>query len=323
MRYFSTLPFVALASALVIPSEEVFSELKVEDHHDQKSWVDAARSKAEDIFSDVEGSFENVKDKAEHSWESFSDASRNALDDAFAYASSAKEEAEDKFEQAASWYDTAANDVYDALEHGGHGHHGDHGHHGKHPHHGKPNLTVYQMIAESKYTTRLAKLINEYDDLVSALNSTKANYTVFAPTDRAFEKIPDHAPKPSKEQLKKILEYHVVPQFYPAGRVLASHTAPTLLKSKSLASQEEAQRIAFKITLRGLTVNFYSRIVAINIFGTNGVIHGVDSLIIPPPSVIEGIDLFPSSFSTLELGLGKTGLLEKLNTTDHAGGTFL
>lgn len=34
------------------------------------------------------------------------------------------------------------------------------------------------------------------------------------------------------------------------------------------------------------------------------------------------MDLFPGEYSTLELGLGKTGLLDALNTTDHAGGTF-
>lgn len=104
--------------------------------------------------------------------------------------------------------------------------------------------------------------------------------------------------------------------------MLASHTAPTLLKSEHLAAKPEPQRIAFKIGFNGLTVNFYSRIVAINIFGTNGVIHGVDSIIIPPPRAIKIIDLFPSEFSTLELGLGKTGLLEKLNTTEHPGGTL-
>lgn len=43
---------------------------------------------------------------------------------------------------------------------------------------------------------------------------------------------------------------------------------------------------------------------------------------LPPPNVIKIIDLLPSEFSTLELGLGKTGLLETLNSTDHAGGTF-
>ena len=319
MKYLSALPFAALASAFVIPSEQVLSEVEIEDHHEH-AWYDSALSKAEGIFSSVEESVEEAREKAEHSWTSFSESSRNALDDALAYASEAAEGAEDKLsekkEQLESWYDTASDDVYNALEHGG----GHHGGHGKHPH--KPNMTVYQLIAESKYTTRLAKLINEYPDLVEALNGTKANYTVFAPTDKAFAKIPDHAPKPSKEQLKKILEYHVSPDFYPAGRVLASHTAPTLLQSEHLASEPEAQRIAFKITLRGLTVNFYARVVAINIFGTNGVIHGVDSIIIPPPKVVKIVDLFPGEFSTLELGLTKTGLLEEVNSTDHAGGTL-
>ena len=78
-------------------------------------------------------------------------------------------------------------DDHDGPPHHGPPHHGppEHGRPGKGPHHPphhhKPNMTVYQLIAGSKYTTKLAKLISEYDDLVEALNSTKANYTVFAP----------------------------------------------------------------------------------------------------------------------------------------------
>lgn len=45
-------------------------------------------------------------------------------------------------------------------------------------------------------------------------------------------------------------------------------------------------------------------------------------MILPPPNAIKIVDLFPTEFSTLELGLGKTGLLETLNTTDHNGGTL-
>ena len=205
-------------------------------------------------------------------------------------------------------------------------------------HHGKPNLTVYQLIAESKYTTKLAKLINEYPDLVKALNGTAANYTVFAPIDHAFEKIPEDAPKPSKEDLKKVLEYHVSDEFYPAGRVLVTHTIPTLLEGDDIGF--ERQRLSTNIGLRGLTVNFYSRIIAINIvsvplqlafsaaankgqFGTNGVIHGVDSILIPPPKTVDIISLLPGEFSTLELGLAKTGLIPALNdTSKHIGGTF-
>ena len=66
-------------------------------------------------------------------------------------------------------------------------------------------------------------------------------------TNKAFEKIPEHAPKPSKEVLKKILTYHVVPEFYPAGRVLASHTAPTRKFTKSLVSGQAANLVASSI----------------------------------------------------------------------------
>lgn len=86
---------------------------------------------------------------------------------------------------------------------------------------------------------------------------------VFAPTDNAFEKIPDKAPKPSKEELKKILLYHVSEDFYPAGKVLVTHTIPTLLSVETLGIGP--QRLATEIGLKGLTVNFYSRIVAIDI----------------------------------------------------------
>lgn len=113
-----------------------------------------------------------------------------------------------------------------------------------------------------------------------------------------------------------------MPEFYPAGRVFFADTAPTLLKSDSLGSEPQPQRLAFRLRLKGITVNFYSRIIAPNIFGTNGVIHGVDTPLFPPIGAIREIDLFPSAFSTLELGLAKTGLLDELNTTDHAGGTL-
>jgi uncharacterized surface protein with fasciclin (FAS1) repeats len=104
--------------------------------------------------------------------------------------------------------------------------------------------------------------------------------------------------------------------------VLHSYTIPTLYTpSKNLG---HAQRLTVRVTLRGPTINFYSKLVAVNIFGTNGVVHGVDSILVPPPSVASIIDLLPGSFSTLELGLTKTGLFEKLNSTKypHEGGTL-
>lgn len=182
-------------------------------------------------------------------------------------------------------------------------------------------MTVYELIAKSKYTTKLAKLINDYPDLVEALNGTEYNYTVFAPTDKAFDKIPKHAPTPSKEFLKDLLKYHASTEFYPAGKVLVTRTIPTALKGKAIGGFP--QRLSTQVGLRGLTVNFYSRIVAINIFGTNGVIHGVDSILLPPPKIVDILSALPGEFSTLDLALAKTGLFEAFNDTSrHVGGTF-
>merc|ERR1712098_980495 len=119
-----------------------------------------------------------------------------------------------------------------------------------------------------------------------------------------FEKLPKGHKKPSKELIKKVLAYHVSPDFYPAGRVLVTHTIPTALGEDSLGGNPQRLR------------------VGINIFGTNGVIHGVDSLILPPPPAYKIIELVPSEFSTLELALVKTGLDKALADAPHAGGTL-
>ena len=231
-------PFGVVATAFVIPDDRVMSQVAIEPKQPAQSLLDNLPSK-DVLIREFENSFSHVFE-----------SSKNAFDEAVEFASSTAEKVSQCLEESS--YDT---DAWLATElETSNGHKG---------HNKKPNLTVYQLISESKYTTKLAGLINEYDDLVQLLNGTAANYTIFAPIDKAFEKIPDKAPKPSKELLKKVLTYHVSSDFYPAGRVLVSHTVPTLLTGELLGGNP--QRLSTNIGLRGLTVNFYSRIIAINI----------------------------------------------------------
>ena len=51
-------------------------------------------------------------------------------------------------------------------------------------------------------------------------------------------------------------------------------------------------------------------------------IHGVDSIILPPFETLKILQLLPSEFSTLELGLRKTGLWDDFDATAAAGGTL-
>jgi uncharacterized surface protein with fasciclin (FAS1) repeats len=262
MKLITTLlPLAAICSAFVIPDEQMTNQIIVESQK-ETSFLDKLQGNVEELWAGVE--------------ESFKDAvafSENALDNAINAASDAAEAAKSNFECHASmskfdmqgWLNSKVGtpediDIFEKPKHP----HRKPPHHGHHGHHHKSNKTVYQLIAGSKYTTKLAELINEYPDLVEALNGTAANYTVFAPTDKAFEKIPKGHKKPSKELIKKVLTYHVSPDFYPAGRVVVSHTIPTALGEERLGGEPQRLRVGFSV-VKGLNINFYSKVVAVNI----------------------------------------------------------
>lgn len=127
--------------------------------------------------------------------------------------------------------------------------------------------TIYELISKSEHTTEFAKLVNEYEDIVNILKSTEANHTLFVPTNRAFEHLPKHK-KPSKEVIEAILKYHVGIGDYDAKRVLRTHTLPTLLNEKFLG--DKPQRLRTSVGLGGVRINFYAKVVAVNIVSKQG-----------------------------------------------------
>jgi uncharacterized surface protein with fasciclin (FAS1) repeats len=104
----------------------------------------------------------------------------------------------------------------------------------------------------------------------------KDNYTLFAPTDAAFAKLPQDAVrdllKPeNKEVLLKLLTYHVV-----KGQVLS-----TDLKSGEVKSVEGGAINVKVDPATGVTVN-EAKVTKADIRGSNGVIHAIDQVILPP-----------------------------------------
>jgi len=97
-------------------------------------------------------------------------------------------------------------------------------------------------------------------------------FTVFAPTDEAFAKIPAadlQALLADKEKLTKVLTYHVV-----AGKVMAADV--TKLKT---AKTVEGQDITID-TSSGVKVND-ANVIKTDIAASNGVIHVIDTVILP------------------------------------------
>lgn len=101
-------------------------------------------------------------------------------------------------------------------------------------------------------------------------------FTAFAPTDAAFAKLPsgtvENLLKPeNRDTLKAILTYHVVPGKVTAAEVVRMDTAPTVNgKSLDVSTQGNA------VTVNG------ARVTATDIQASNGVIHVIDTVIIPP-----------------------------------------
>jgi len=350
MKLLQFLPLAALAAAFVVPDERVFNNIAVDTRDKNKANDPIACSLPFNSQGFLGTPFEEA-----------TESDVNTLDDALAYIDDQIGLLPDDLDDAAypvqSWLEPGFETGFEAFNWPPHLPHPPW--HGKKPHHGRPcrgkrppkhpkrppkhpkrpphhrpgkhppfhpphhryesNKTILQMISESNYTTKLAKLVSEYDDLVSLLNSTKDNYTLFAPIDAAFNKLPD-IHKPSKELIKKVLQYHITPEAYPAGRLLFSKTVPTLHHEACLGG--EPQRIAARISLKGMTLNFYARPVAVNIHAKNGIIHGLGELLIPPPPTPKILSLLPSEFSTLVLGLEKTGLFKTLEDMPRAGGTL-
>jgi len=136
----------------------------------------------------------------------------------------------------------------------------------------------------NKNLVALAEADGSFTTLTKALKAAgltgilegKDSYTIFAPTDAAFAKLPQDAVrdllKPeNKEVLVKLLTYHVV-----KGQVLSAD-----LKSGEVKSVEGGAINVKVDPTTGVTVN-EAKVTKADIRGSNGVIHAIDQVILPP-----------------------------------------
>ena len=132
---------------------------------------------------------------------------------------------------------------------------------------------VDTAVAAGSFTT-LAKALTAAD-LVDTLKGT-GPFTVFAPTDEAFAKLPagtlDNLLKPeNKAMLRRVLTYHVVP-----GKVMAADVV-------KVSSAKTVSGDPLAIAVNGSTVTVgKAQVVKTDIAASNGVIHVIDTVLLPP-----------------------------------------
>jgi uncharacterized surface protein with fasciclin (FAS1) repeats len=135
------------------------------------------------------------------------------------------------------------------------------------------SANIVQTAAAAGSFKTLAKAL-EAADLVGTL-SGPGPFTVFAPTDEAFAKLPPGtlenllAPE-NKQKLRRVLTYHVVP-----GKVMAADAAR--LKSATAISGDSITVSAGD----GVVRVDEARVIKTDVAAANGVIHVIDAVILP------------------------------------------
>ena len=167
--------------------------------------------------------------------------------------------------------------------------------------------------SDDRTIVQIAASAGNFNTLVAAVKaaglaetlSGKGPFTVFAPTDEAFAKLGkdtiEGLLKPeNKAKLVSILTYHVAGANLPAAKVVAMPTITTL-QGQSVEIVVEGG----KVTVDGANV------LKTDIVGSNGVIHVIDSVILPKPNLVE-VAAKAGKFTTLLAAAKAAGLADTL-----------
>ena len=186
---------------------------------------------------------------------------------------------------------------------------------------GKIAETVEASHGPAKTVVTLAVEAGQFQTLVAAVKaaglvetlSGKGPFTVFAPTDEAFAKlgkatIADLLKPENKSKLTAILTYHVVGANLPAGKVLDANRVTTLQGQSLAVEVMRSDDPSHKVT--GVKVGG-ANVTKTDIMGSNGVIHVIDTVLIPAGNIVE-VASKAGSFKTLLAAAKAAGLADTL-----------
>jgi uncharacterized surface protein with fasciclin (FAS1) repeats len=146
-----------------------------------------------------------------------------------------------------------------------------------------PTETTEAMEEMTTDTIVDVAIANDFNTLVAAVQaaglvetlSGEGPFTVFAPTDEAFAALPEGTLEgllEDPEALAEILTYHVV-----SGKVLAADVV-----GLTSATSVQGGDIAIEVVDGGVVLNGSSNVIATDVEASNGVVHVIDAVILPP-----------------------------------------
>jgi len=158
-----------------------------------------------------------------------------------------------------------------------------------------PPKNIIEVATAAGMFATLAKALGDAG-LVDTLKG-EGPFTVFAPTDDAFKKL---SAVPSGEALKSVLLYHVV----------SGLAGPLDLKDKGVLTTVNGSPVLVDLS-DGVKIAA-AKVTTANVVASNGVIHVIDTVIVPPEKDIVETAVAAGSFTKLAQALQSAGLVDAL-----------
>ena len=136
------------------------------------------------------------------------------------------------------------------------------------------------VASSNKNFSTLVSLVKQAG-LVKTL-SGKGPFTIMAPTNAAFAKLKQTAPDTfaavttDKALLTKVLTYHVISGKVPAAAAIA------VAKKNGSVKTVQGEKISLSLKASSLFLNGNAKVIAPNVNCSNGIIHGINNVLVPP-----------------------------------------
>ncbi|KAJ5521629.1 Fasciclin domain family protein [Penicillium freii] len=181
-----------------------------------------------------------------------------------------------------------------------------------------PSKTIWELIRNDNRTSKFANIVGEFTNIVSVLDAPKPQFTVFVPTNEAFEHEDFAWDLPSFYWLY-LVGYHMGPGAFSRDVLSRMNTAPSFIFADIY--QQYPQRISVQRLSERFALNYRARYATSDIAGVNGYVHHVDRVLMLPKSTSDLLGDDPE-FSILREGLIQTNVAVTINdTSTHVGQT--
>ncbi|KAK9765109.1 hypothetical protein K7432_006810 [Basidiobolus ranarum] len=168
---------------------------------------------------------------------------------------------------------------------------------------------IFDVLSGDKRFVEFMKIINGDEELKNHLTNSDQKITLFAPINKAFDKIPgggdDDDDEPPPEELRKLILYHTLVDPLDSDSLAKSHVLDTFLKLPDL--NDRAQVVRIGLHSKDLYVN-HGKVIAKDIQASNGIIHAVDQILLPPFPIFTELNMVPTIFSTFTSAIHLTNM---------------